>query len=512
MLSFKKNYLNNLMLLFFLLSSVKVTYWLTNSLGGDDLSYWIFNTSLIIDKDWVFIDEIYNSKINLDKSFGLDVPLHSYGSSFISIPFVSLFYLFDIIFDSNILSNPILVFNSFMYLGYFLVSSFSGIFSIYVIKRTLEELNLKFSNISLFVICLGSSYYYFIFNRFTLNHTFEVLVNSLIIFTTVLFLNQRKKKFLVFIAFLIFLSLNLRISNYNVLIFPLFTYFLYKELNKKAITFGYKDFGIFSIFFLVFFLTFGIINNFLYGSIIRNNYCGTKLQCEAFIHPYLGQNFSDVISNLFDIFKNIDGFLFSFGPGLIWSFPTLFFIILFLYLQKIKLHLKLLFLLSISIPLATTLFWRGRESEFNPRLLIGLIPIVVIFYFYQINSNHLPRFSKKAVLSLSTYNVFNQFFFHTNEYTTLSKEISYLGLNVEYSNKNINYDILFQFFENLLFIPSNILKSLFGVDLVYLISLLNNNFLNFIIAENNSAGQYIMRYHQINIWILILINLYILTC
>ena len=80
MLSFKKNYLNNLMLLFFLLSSVKVTYWLTNSLGGDDLSYWIFNTSLIIDKDWVFIDEIYNSKINLDKSFGLDVPLHSYGS------------------------------------------------------------------------------------------------------------------------------------------------------------------------------------------------------------------------------------------------------------------------------------------------------------------------------------------------------------------------------------------------------------------------------------------------
>ena len=119
MLSFKKNYLNNLMLLFFLLSSVKVTYWLTNSLGGDDLSYWIFNTSLIIDKDWVFIDEIYNSKINLDKSFGLDVPLHSYGSSFISIPFVSLFYLFDIIFDSNILSNPILVFNSFMYLGLF---------------------------------------------------------------------------------------------------------------------------------------------------------------------------------------------------------------------------------------------------------------------------------------------------------------------------------------------------------------------------------------------------------
>ena len=233
------------------------------------------------------------------------------------------------------------------------------------------------------------------------------------------------------------------------------------------------------------------------------------MQCEAFIHPYLGQNFSDVISNLFDIFKNIDGFLFSFGPGLIWSFPTLFFIILFLYLRKTKLHLKLLFLLSISIPLATTLFWRGRESEFNLRLLIGLIPIVVLFYFYQINSNHLPRFSKKAVLSLSTYNVFNQFFFHTNEYTTLSKEISYLGLNVEYSNKNINYDILFQFFENLLFIPSNILKSLFGVDLVYLISLLNNNFLNFIIAENNSAGQYIMRYLQINIWILILINLYI---
>ena len=54
MLSFKKNYLNNLMLLFFLLSSVKVTYWLTNSLGGDDLSYWIFNTSLIIDKDCIY--------------------------------------------------------------------------------------------------------------------------------------------------------------------------------------------------------------------------------------------------------------------------------------------------------------------------------------------------------------------------------------------------------------------------------------------------------------------------
>ena len=93
-----------------------------------------------------------------------------------------------------------------MYLGYFLVSSFSGIFSIYVIKRTLEELNLKFSNISLFVICLGSSYYYFIFNRFTLNHTFEVLVNSLIIFTTVLFLNQEKKVFSIYSFFNFFES------------------------------------------------------------------------------------------------------------------------------------------------------------------------------------------------------------------------------------------------------------------------------------------------------------------
>jgi len=229
----KKRYFKNLSLFLFLFTSIKVTYLFVNSLGGDDLSYWIFNTSLIIDKDWIFLEEIYDLKINLVKSYALNVPLHSFGSSLISIPIVSILYPIDVLFNSPILSNPNFVMNSFMYLGYFFVSSFSGILSMVIIKKILNEFSFKFSSTNLLILCLGSSYYYFIFHRFTLNHTFEVLVNSLIIFTTVKFLNKRRKIFLAILTFLVFLALNIRISNYNILFFPIFIYYLHKDLNKQ---------------------------------------------------------------------------------------------------------------------------------------------------------------------------------------------------------------------------------------------------------------------------------------
>ena len=506
----KTKYFKNLTLILFLLTSIKVTYLLVNSLGGDDLSYWIFNTSLVIDKDWLFLEEIYELKINLDKSYALDVPLHSFGSSLISIPIVSILYPIDVLFNSPILSNPNLVLNSFMYLGYFFISSFSGIFSIVIIKKTLEEFNFKFSSTNLLILCLGSSYYYFIFNRFTLNHTFEVLVNSLIIFTTVKFLNKRKKIFLAFLAFLVFLALNIRISNYNILFFPIFIYYLHKDLQNQNKQLVSKDYVTFSIFFTISFLFFGVINNFLYGSAIRRNYCSTKQQCDAFIHPFLGQSFSDILQNILNILRNLDGFLFSLGPGLIWSFPMMFFLILFLYLPKIKLNLKFLFLLSISIPLISTLFWRGRESEFNPRLMVGLIPILILYYYYLVHLDLLPNFIKKIIYVLSTYNIFNQFFYHANEFTTLNSEFSYMGLEVPYSNKDINLDILYQFFENILFLPSVIGKSLLGIDFIYLINFLNKNIINNISKINETVYEFINSYTQINVLVLLLINLYVL--
>lgn len=506
----KKRYFKNLSLILFLFTSIKVTYLFVNSLGGDDLSYWIFNTSLIIDKDWIFLEEIYDLKINLAKSYALNVPLHSFGSSLISIPIVSILYPIDVLFNSPILSNPNFVMNSFMYLGYFFISSFSGILSVVIIKKILNEFSFKFSSTNLLILCLGSSYYYFIFHRFTLNHTFEVLVNSLIIFTTVKFLNKRRKIFLGILTFLVFLALNIRISNYNILFFPIFIYYLHKDLYKQNKPLDRREYLTFSIFFTIFFLIFGIINNFLYGSVIRTNYCSTKQQCDAFIHPFLGQSISDVLQNILNILKNLDGFLFSLGPGLIWSFPMMFFLILFLYIPKIKLNLKFLFLLSISIPLITTLFWRGLESEFNPRLMVGLIPILSVYYFYLVHLDLLPNLIKKIIYILSSYNIFNQFFYHTNQFTTLNSELGYMGLEVPYSNKDINLDILFQFFENILFLPSVIGKSLLGVDLIYITNLLNKNMINRISKINENIYEFISSYSQINVWILVLINLYVL--
>ena len=111
-------------------SSVKITYLFGGSLGGDDLSYWLYNTSLIIDKDWNFINEIYNLKLPIDKVYGTDVP-SPYGSSLISIPFVSLFYFLDLKLNSDILSNPSMLKDSYMFVGYFITSSFAGILSVH---------------------------------------------------------------------------------------------------------------------------------------------------------------------------------------------------------------------------------------------------------------------------------------------------------------------------------------------------------------------------------------------
>ena len=174
-----------------------------------------------------------------------------------------------------------------------------------------------------------------------------------------------------------------------------------------------------------------------------------------------------------------------------------------------RFSLKFYFLVSISIPFLVTLFWRGRESEFNPRFLVGLIPVVVVVYFYLVQIKIIPNIFYRIMLVLSSYNIFNQLFFHTNEYTTLSSEISYLGLLVPYSNKDINKDIFFQLIENNFFIPNSFFKSLLGIDLVILSNFFNNNLLVFISELSSAAAGYIITYTQIDFWILLVINIYV---
>ena len=509
MIKNKKLFLKNLILLIFLFSSVKITYLFGGSLGGDDLSYWLYNTSLIIDKDWNFINEIYNLKLPIDKVYGTDVPLHSYGSSLISIPFVSLFYFLDLKLNSDILSNPSMLKDSYMFVGYFITSSFAGILSVYIIARSIEELKININKMHLLIISLGSSYYYFIFHRFTLNHTFEVLVNSLIIFMSILFFKKREKKYLFYLSFFIFLSLNIRVSNYNILFFPIIIFMLFNDVNNEYSRPTLKEVKFFITWSILFFCSFGLINFILYGSILRTKYCTTELECTAFLHPFFGQNISDMISSFKELLIHIDTFFFSFGPGLIWSFPLLIITLFFLFLSSKRFSLKFYFLVSISIPFLVTLFWRGRESEFNPRFLVGLIPVVVVVYFYLVQIKIIPNIFYRIMLVLSSYNIFNQLFFHTNEYTTLSSEISYLGLLVPYSNKDINKDIFFQLIENNFFIPNSFFKSLLGIDLVILSNFFNNNLLVFISELSSAAAGYIITYTQIDFWILLVINIYV---
>lgn len=487
--------------------SIKNTYLFANSLGDDDLSYWLFNTSFIFDFDWKFDNEINILGINLDTLGNSTNPLHAYGSSFISIPIVYLFSFLDKTTLSGVIYNPSIVFNSSMYLAYFFTSSMSGFFGIFLLIKSLENLNIIFKKYQILILSLGNSLLYFLVNRFTLNHSYEFLINCIIIFLTTKLLISKKITYVFLISFFIFLGINTRVSNWNILFLPIVINLIYNQLkstnNNIFLNQKFKT----SIFIAANFLFFSLINFIVYGSLVRTKYCISELQCND-IHPYIGGNVAAILTNLIDSLRYTFQFLFSFGPGLFWSNILLFLSLIMIIVNYKKLKINLAYLFSISIPLFTTILWRGRELEFNPRFLVGTIPISVIFFYFVVNQKYSYKKYLNFAIVLACYNIFNQMFYHVNNYVSLSSETGYMGLDLSFSNRNINYDIFIELTNNLFFLPTFFLKSFIGFDFVYLLNLFNPNLLK-LISINDKVELIITQYTSISALNFVLMNLFV---
>lgn len=507
-MSSKLKIIKNALLYLIILLSIKPTYLLQKTLSGDDLSYWIFITSFLLDYDWKFYDEIVLQSIEIDTVYKTLVPLHSYGSSLISIPFISIFLIFDQILNQDVLTLPNKVFNSSMYFGYYFLSSFVIFYGIKLINKSLDLLEIDYKKIDLAIIVLGSGIYYYTFNRFTLNHTFEFFVNCLIIYTFTKIAKDKKTFYIPFFIFFLFLSLNIRIMNFNILFFPLVIFFLMKKDFKVfSVNYFLEKKNLIIMSFLAFLSFFSFLNYKLYGVIYRTSYCFNEFSCESG-HPYLGQNIYEVYDNFLISLKNINGFLFGFGTGLFFSFPIIFLIIIYLFKNAVELKLKIFILGSLSVPLITTFFWRGRELEFNQRFLIGIVPICIIIYFYLINKKIINSKFHRILLVVSIYSIFNQSFYHVNEYVSLSEGISYMGEVLKFTNPDINFDIIVQFLGNVFFIPTFVFKSLVGINITFFSNILNIDLIN-LIGINQKVIDYFILYGQISNWNIIMINLYV---
>lgn len=497
----------NAFLYLIILLSIKPTYLLQKTLAGDDLSYWIFITSFLLDFDWTFYREIVVNSIEIDTVHNSLVPLHSYGSSLFSIPFISIFLVFDQIFNQDVLAIPNKVFNSSMYFGYYFLSSFVIFYGIKLINKSLDLLEIDFKKIDLALLVLGSGIYYYTFNRFTLNHTFEFFVNCLIIYTFTKITKDKTTFYIPFFIFFLFLSLNIRLMNLNILFFPLvIAVLMNNDLNVFSTNYFLEKKSLTILSFLASLSFFSFLNYKLYGVIYRTSYCFNEFSCESG-HPYVGKNIYEVYDNFLISIKHIFGFLFGFGSGLFFSFPIIFLILIYFFKNTVELKLKIYILGSLSIPLVTTFFWRGRELEFNQRFLIGLIPICIIIYFYLINKKIISNKLHKIFLAVSIYSIFNQSFYHVNEYVSLSEGISYMGEALIFTNPNINFDILQQLLGNVFFIPTFVFKSLVGINITFFSNIFDVDLIN-LIGLNQKVIDYLILYGEISMWNIIMINVY----
>lgn len=414
--------------LLFVLLFVKVDYRLVSNINccGDDYDYFIHAQTIATDFDFDYSNQLqddqrikYNGKI---------APKGFVGSGLLASPFYFIGQMFDKFLKS---------YGNF---NYTIISySFSSIFYLFLGFKFLNDslilVNQKIDSLLLFILYFGSGVAYFAFERFSMTHSYEVFISTLIIYFSIKYSYEenifKKNLFAFLLPVIVVFGLLTRWTNYYLILQPLIIYGLVS--NKTNITNLIKN-KFYWIGNILSIALFALFSYKVYGLITFNpQYVYGQNRLEGFLD--ISQDF--FISN----FKNFFLIFFSQEFGLLWVSICIFLGFIITFLNIVKKDNKIIYLvifLSYLQVIAPVLIWRTTASSYGFRYVFSLIPLSLFIIF--INKNYLKN--SIFVNSLFIFGIFgclSILFFESTTGTQLSTyELtnSFGKENVPYANPN----------------------------------------------------------------------------
>lgn len=428
-----KNIFLNIFLFLLFLLFFKVDYRVEepNIYGtSDDSSYFFHAKTLADDFDLDYSNQVSQNN-NLDLFYNIErkmfVPRHPFGTGLLSSPFLYFGTKIEKIFGIN----------SFSYFLYSISSGFYFWLSFWFLSKVLYKSE-DFKKKNLVLILFGSGILYYVTERFSMTHSYELFSISLILYLSFCLLkyysvlnNRRKNTLLLITGFLAVFFLTIRWTNYFLLLVPLI---YFEFMNKRKLFFNLfiknKSY-LLGIFLGI--ITFLIHTKIIYGlyTLFPTSVYDSESTFYKIQQMFKGSSKVELINFLSINSTNFTKLLFTFEFGLFFVSPILFYLLLFPL--KLLLHREwfkfTIISLTIFLPLANVLIWQTTASSFGFRYLFSLIPIGV-FLFFQTNNSRIVKF---IVTTMSIFSLVCLLFFETNNLTILTNQINTFGIYHEYS-------------------------------------------------------------------------------
>ena len=457
----------------FIISLLFKPLWLFNNtnLGqpADDMYHWFHSATLAIDQDIDYTDDYNLQNATLNEL--TNVPSAPPGAGYLSSVFVFLFSFFD---DSELIKSEEFRLNptkSFSYLGFFIAGMFYTFVSFYLLKKIISKN--KYSTIILFCAFL-STLVHFVTTRFLMPHAVEFFLCSLILY---LFEHNKQKKLNSFnITILLISYFFLSLTRPSTFLYTIILFLIYRDRLKFEI----KNFTIISPILLIFIFSYTKISNLLYSE----NY--------MFLNTY-GSDM-DAYTSTINIEQIILGILklpnlfLSSSMGVIWSTPIVFFGLLSFfkeYFSKKKIGLNsFLYFIYFAGSSAPLLIWQGREVAYGQRLLVGILPICLLFVSRNIKNFN---FIKLLIYPITAITYIGYLFFYSSSKLTLFKGETLWGTTVGFVGQNY-YIELVKGVVNIENIISVLLRNIYSVNFFKFVSL-ENLLLSFPNLNNFSSGK-----------------------
>ncbi len=415
-----------------ILSLIKIDYRFDEipyGLEVDDAEYYYSAVTIGLDFDLDFSNQmngIENRYLNLETN--KIVPFHPIGSGLLASPFVVIGNLISKLFrDDGIVS--------IVYFAYSLAPIFYLFFSIKLIQKTLENLNIKYKNNLLIIMVFGTGISYYAFDRFSMSHIYEFFSVAFLTYLTSKLQSTKNQNteniHMFFIGMFIFVFLTIRWINYFLFLIPGLVYLLRSKPIRTIYTNLYFLLG--SVIGAVLFLA---QSKYLYGI-----YSFNQSKIVLLVENSFEENFqrffdlSQIGDNLLFVIKSSNIILFSKEFGVFFFAPILFIsLIIFFFLIYKQKFFESIFILSIYFfPLFSIIVVQNTAFSYGFRYLFVLIPVNLILYFKYLHQSTLIRWYLTifSALGLVLY-----IFFETTQATSLSNDylLNSFGMNTRYSN------------------------------------------------------------------------------
>lgn len=411
-------FLLTLLTLFFL----KTDYRMIETIypGADDGDNYMHATTIGIDFDLDYTNQLKGVEdIRYDRN-GKIAPTAFIGSGFLSSPMVAIGSLLTSITDNEQkIFNYIILFYSLSGYLYLVLT-----LSIIITLKRFFKINL--SNLFICILVLSSGVSYYVFERYSISHIFEIFTTSLVIFASFNYFDKGKKIFAALIPLSILLGILVKWTNYYLFIIPASIKLIY--FSNENIRLRKNKYFLFSTILSI--IVFFLHTKFLYGIFTINPGISYEQDAVEILDTYLFSNFN-LINEITRFIKSIIIILFSSEFGLSWfsTINSIGFVLLFYFIVNslIKKQIKnfigycLLFFGYISIFYIIHL-WESTASSYGFRYSFCLTPISLIIFFDFYKNYKINRKILNILLLLCIFSIGGTLFFETHPLTQLSLE------------------------------------------------------------------------------------------